>query len=180
MSEVKEKMNKTIEDLIKKVSTLRTNRANTDMINNIQVKYYGSIVPLQQLASISVPEPTQFSLNVFDQGAVKEIEQAIINSSLQLNPQTDGTHIRIMLPELTEERRNDLVKLLKQMGEDSKISIRNIRRDSIDKLKVEEKSKEITEDDFKKSQTEIQNTTDSFIFKIDETVKNKEKEILTI
>ena len=106
MSEVKEKMNKTIEDLIKKVSTLRTNRANTDMINNIQVKYYGSIVPLQQLASISVPEPTQFSLNVFDQGAVKEIEQAIINSSLQLNPQTDGTHIRIMfLSSLKKDKR---------------------------------------------------------------------------
>ncbi len=180
MNSIEEKMNKTLDDLKRKTSTLRTNRANTDMIKNIPVNYYGSTVPLQQVASISVPESTQFLLNIFDQSAVKDIEQAIINSSLQLNPQTDGNSIRIALPELTEDRRNELVKLLKQMGEESKVAIRNIRRDMIDIIKNEEKNKEITEDELKKQQQDIQNSTNSYIEKIDLSVKEKEKEILTL
>lgn len=180
MSEINEKMTKTVDDLKNKIQSLRTNRANPDMIKNIQVNYYGSYVPLQQLASISTPEPSLFSLNVFDQGAVKDIEKAIMQSSLDLTPQTEGGSIRIVLPELTQERRNKLIKLLKQTGEDSKVSIRNIRRDCMDNLKKQEKSKEISEDDVKSEQETIQKTTDSFVTKIDELINLKEKDLSTI
>ena len=180
MSTIHEKMNKTISDFNSKLASLRTNRANPEMIQNIQVSYYGSSTPLQQLASISVPESTQFLLHVFDQSAVKDIESAIMQSSLQLTPQTDGTSIRIALPELTEQRRNDLVKVLKQMGEDAKIAIRNIRRDFMDNTKSDEKNKSITEDDSKRIQSNIQDETNTFISKIEQSLKDKETEILTI
>ncbi len=180
MTDTKNKMSKTIDDLSKKLKSLRTNRANTDMIKHIQVSYYGSSVPLEQVASISIPEPSLFLLNIFDQGAVKEVEKSIMQSSLQLTPQTDGTTIRIILPELTEERRTELSKVLKQMGEEARISIRNIRRDAIDSEKKKEKNKEITEDEFKRFQENTQGTTNSFISQIDDMVKEKEKEIMTL
>lgn len=180
MSNVSDRMKKTIEDLQSKISSLRTNRANPEMLENIQVFYYGSTVPLKQLASINVPEPSQFLLNIFDQGAIKDIEKALMQSSLQLNPQVEGNTIRINLPELTQDRRLGLVKILKQTAEDSKVSIRNIRRDILDQIKNQEKNKEITEDESKKSHTEIQNTTDTFITQIDSLVKVKETEIMTL
>ena len=173
-------MEKTIADLNEKITGLRTNRANPDMIKNIQVNYYGSFVPLQQVASISTPDPSQFSLNVFDQEAVKEIEKALTNSTLNLTPQTEGNTIRIILPELTQDRRNQLVKLLKQMGEDAKISIRNIRGDLMKKIKEQEKNNEYTEDDVKREQDNVQESTNKFTDKIDSLVKAKEKDLLTI
>ena len=180
MSDINEKMTKTLDDLKNKIQSLRTNRANPDMIKNIQVNYYGSFVPLHQLASISTPEPSLFSLNVFDQGAVKDIEKAIMQSSLDLTPQTEGGSIRIILPELTQERRNKLIKLLKQIGEDSKVALRNIRRDYMDEVKKKEKSKEISEDEVKTEQDSIQKATDSHVSKIDEIINLKEKELSTI
>lgn len=180
MSNINEKMKKTITDLQHKIQGLRTNRANPDMIKNIQVSYYGSFVPLHQVASISTPEPTLFSLNIFDQGAVKDIEKAIMQSSLDLTPQTEGNVIRIVLPELTQERRNSLIKVLKQMGEESKVSIRNIRRDAMDSIKAQEKNKEISEDEVKSEQDTIQKATDSFVKIIEETINSKEKDLLTI
>ena len=180
MTETSSRMEKTIVDLKEKIQGLRTNRANPDMIKNIQVNYYGSFVPLNQLASISTPEPTLFSLNIFDQGAVKEIEKSIMQSSLDLTPQTEGNVIRIILPELTQERRTKLIKLLKQMGEESKVSLRNIRRETMDQIKTKEKNKEISEDEVKTEQDLVQKTTDSFVIKIDEIISSKEKDLLTI
>ena len=180
MNNLTEKMQKTITDLKTKNSGLRTNRANPNMIKNIQVNYYGSMVPLHQVASISTPEPTQFLLNIFDQAATKDIEKALMSSTLGLNPQTDALTIRIILPELTQERRATLVKVLKQNGEDAKIAIRNIRRDQMDIIKNEEKSKEISEDDSRKQQDQIQSSTDEFIKNIDSIIKAKEIEITTI
>jgi ribosome recycling factor len=180
MSNINKKMEKTLTDLQHKIQGLRTNRANPDMIKNIQVNYYGSFVPLHQVASISTPESTLFSLNIFDQTAVKEIEKAIMQSSLGLTPQTEGNVIRIILPELTQERRTKLIKILKQMGEESKIALRNIRRDAMDTIKTKEKNKEISEDEVKSEQDSIQKATDLFTKKIDETTNAKEKDLLTI
>jgi len=180
MNDASSKMQKTIDDFIKKMNSLRTNRANPDMLSTIQVDYYGSVTPLQHLAAISVPEPAQFLLNVYDAGAVKSIEKAIMTSALQLNPIVDGTSIRIQLPDLTEERRLDLVKVLKKTAEESKVAIRNIRKDLMQAVKEQEKNKEINEDDLKKEQDSIQENTDTFISKIDSLSKEKETEIMTI
>jgi len=177
---ITEKMKKTIDDLQSKINGLRTTRANPDMLKNISVNYYNSNVPLNQLAAITAPESTQFMLNVFDQGAVQAIEKAILTSNLGLNPQTEGTSIRIILPELTQDRRNQLVKTLKQIGEDAKVSIRNIRRDFMDSIKNDEKNKEITEDESKTLQDDVQKSTQSFSNQIDEMIKKKETELMTI
>jgi len=177
---ITEKMKKTIDDLQSKINGLRTTRANPDMLKNISVNYYNSNVPLNQLAAITAPESTQFMLNVFDQGAVQAIEKAILTSNLGLNPQTEGTTIRIILPELTQDRRNQLVKTLKQIGEDAKVSLRNIRRDFMDSIKNDEKNKEITEDESKSLQDDVQKSTQSFSNQIDEMIKKKETELMTI
>ncbi len=180
MSELNEKMQKTVDSFKLHIATLRTNRANPDMLSGVVVEYYGSKVPLQQLASVSAPEATTLVLNVFDQGAIKSIEKAIQTSQLGLNPNTDGGMIRIRLPELTEERRKELVKVLHAYAEEGKVALRNVRRDAIDKIKVSEKAKELTEDESKKMQEEVQASTESFSKKIDELVLKKEKEILTV
>ena len=179
-SDINSKMEKSISDLKSKISGLRTTRANPDMIKNIPVIYYNSSVPLQQVAAISTPEATQFMLNVFDQGAVQAIEKALLQADLGLTPQTDGTTIRITLPELTQDRRTQLVKKLKQMGEDAKIAIRNIRRDYIETIRSQEKNKEITEDESKLHQDNIQNSTNTFSNQVDELVKQKENELMSI
>ena len=179
-NDINTKMEKTINDLTSKIAGLRTSRANPDMLKNISVNYYNSNVPLQQLAAITTPEASQFMLNVFDQGAIKDIEKAILQSELGLTPQTDGTTIRITLPDLTQDRRNQLVKTLKQMGEESKISIRNIRRDCIDSIRSDEKNKEITEDESKIRQDNAQESTNKFSNKIDALIKQKENELMTI
>ncbi len=177
---IEQKMNKTIESIKNTLSSIRTNRANPELLKNVVVDYYGSKVPLSQVASVSVPEPMTLQLNIFDQNAIKDVEKAILSSQLNLTPQVDSTIIRINLPELTEERRNDLVKLIKKHGEDAKVALRNIRRDEIDTLKTQEKNNEITEDDLKKETQATQNITDAKISLIDKLLVEKEKEILTI
>ena len=173
-------MKKTIESLGKNFTAIRTNRANPEMLSFIKVSYYGSQVPLVQLASITVPEPRVFQLQCFDAGAVADIERAIFKSHLNLNPQVDGTSIRIVLPDLTEERRKELVKLIYKQGEDSKVSIRNIRREFIDQIKKQEKDKLVSEDESKRNQELIQNSTNDYIKMIDDKVKLKEAEILKV
>lgn len=174
---VAEKMSKVIESLKKHFQSMRTNRANPDMLHGIQVEYYGTMTSLQSLASISVPENMVLLLTVFDKGAVKSIEKAILQANLGLNPSIDGGLVRLRLPELTGERRLELVKQIKKMGEESKISIRNIRRDAVDEIK---KNKELAEDESKKEQAHIQSITDDRIALIDKLLTEKEKEILAV
>lgn len=173
-------MKKTIESLNKNFNAIRTSRANPEMLSFIKVSYYGAQVPLLQLATITVPESRVFQLQCFDAAAIPDIERAILKSNLNLNPQVDGTSIRIVLPDLTEERRRELVKLIYKQGEDSKISIRNIRRDFIDQIKKQEKDKMISEDTSKHNQVTIQNSTNDHIKTIDDKVKLKEIEILKV
>lgn len=180
MNHVEDQMKKSIEAFKRNLIGIRTSRANPDMLTNIQVDYYGSVVPLQQVASISVPESQVFFLNVFDKNAIKDIEKAIISSGLGLNPMIDGGIIRIQLPDLTEDRRKDLVKQAKKLSEDAKISIRNIRRDAIDTIKRDERNKVLTEDESKTRQNSIQLFTDKNVKFIDVLLASKEKEILTI
>ncbi len=180
MDDNKEKMQKTVSNLQKQLNSLRTNRANPDMLNGIMVDYYGSQVPLVQVAVITVPENMVINLNVFDKSAVKSVEKAIQASSLGINPNTDGNLIRLNLPELTEDRRKDLVKISRKKGEDAKIALRNIRRDVVESIKQQEKDKEITEDESKKEQQNIQTITESMNKSIDDILTSKEKEILTI
>ena len=157
MDFLKERMSKSIENFKHQLVGLRTGRATPEMLNPIQVEYYGSTVPLKQVASISVPENRTLLLNVFDKNAVKEVEKSILASNLGLNPNVDDNLIRIQLPELTEERRKELVKHISKLAEDSKIAIRNIRRDHIDEIKESEKKGDLTEDDSKRSQKNTKN-----------------------
>lgn len=180
MEEIKARMQKSLERFSAQLGSIRTGRANPELLSRLVIDYYGSKVPLQQLASISVPESMMLLLTVFDQGAVQEIERAISSSSLGLTPQTEGTIIRLRVPELTEERRIEMVKLVKHESEEGRVSIRHIRRDSLDELKSQEKNKEISEDEYKSKADEIQKVTDDFISKIDGLSKNKESDLLTI
>jgi ribosome recycling factor len=177
---INEKMKKSIENLNSQLSALRSNRANPAMLNGITVDYYGSQVPLLQVSAITVPENMVLIVNVFDQNAVKNVEKAIQSSSLGITPNTDGSTIRINLPELTEERRKDLIKVIRKKGEDAKVAIRNIRRDALDEIKEQEKEKLINEDESKKESQNIQSTTDDMNRKIDSIITDKEKEILKI
>jgi ribosome recycling factor len=174
------RMQKSIDTFKQHLASLRTNRANADMLNGIVADYYGSPTSLKQLASISVPEGMVIQLNVFDAAAVKSIDKAIQLAQLGFNPQIDGTTIRIRLPELTEERRKDLVKVVKKYAEEARVSIRNIRREEIDTAKTKEKNKEINEDESKKTQALIQKITDENITTIDKLAEAKEKDIITI
>ena len=178
--EIELEMTKVIERLMGTLSGYRTGRANPELLVKIMVDYYGSKVPLQQVASISVPEPMVLMINVFDQNAIKDVESAIMSSDLSLTPQTDGNIIRLRLPDLTEERRKELVKLVRKSCEDSRVVIRNVRRDFLDKLKGQEKNKEISEDELKSGSDEIQKVTDSFVSQVDEILKEKDSEIMHI
>ncbi len=176
----KDKMIKTLELFAKELSSLRTGRANASMLDLIKVDVYGQKMPINQLATISVPEPRTINVQVWDLNNVALIDSAIKKSELGLNPQIDGQIMRLPIPDLNEERRNELKKIIKSTGEKCKISIRNIRRDANDELKRLLKLKEISEDDEKKAEKNIQNITDNNIKKIDEKVISKEKEIMTI
>jgi ribosome recycling factor len=173
-------MNKAIEVFRREIASIRTGRASTAILDGIMVDYYGTPTPLKQIASLSIPEPRLIIIQVWDKTAIQEIEKAINKSDIGINPIVDGQNIRLNLPPLTEERRKELVKHVKKMSEDSKVTIRNIRRDAIDKLKNAEKKHEISEDDLKRDQEKIQKTTDSFILKIDQLLQIKEKEVLEI
>ena len=175
-----QKMSKTFEVFTKELSSLRTGRANASMLDLIKVDVYGQKMPINQLASITVPEPRTINIQVWDLNNVTLIDSAIKKSELGLNPQIDGQLLRLPIPDLSEERRNEIKKLIKSMGEKSKISIRNIRREANDELKKLLKSKEISEDDEKKFEKKIQIFTDEHIKSVDEKVISKEKEIMTI
>ena len=176
----KDKMNKTIELFSKELSSLRTGRANASMLDLIKVDVYGQKMPINQLATITVPEPRTINVQVWDINNVPLIDSSIKKSELGLNPQIDGQLMRLPIPDLNEERRSELKKIIKSTGEKCKVSIRNIRREANDELKKLLKSKEISEDDEKKGEKNIQNITDQNIKLIDEKVISKEKEIMTI
>ena len=176
----KDKMSKTIDVFVKELSSLRTGRANASMLDLVKVDVYGQKMPINQLASITTPEPRTISIQVWDVNNVSLIDAAIQKSDLGLNPQIDGQLIRLPVPDLSEERRNEMKKMIKSMGEKCKISIRNIRREANDELKKLLKTKDISEDDVKKKEKIIQEYTDNQIKVIDERVSSKEKEIMTI
>ncbi len=176
----KEKMTKTIELFSKELSSLRTGRANASMLDLIKIDVYGQKMPINQLATISVPEPRTINVQVWDVNNITLIDSSIRKSELGLNPQIDGQLIRLPIPDLNEERRSELKKIIKSTGEKCKVSIRNIRRDANDEIKKLLKSKDISEDDEKKAEKNIQNITDVNIKLIDEKVISKEKEIMTI
>ena len=175
-----QKMNKTIEIFDKELSSLRTGRANASMLDLVKVDVYGQKMPINQLGTITTPEPRMINIQVWDLNNVNLIDSSIKKSELGLNPQIDGQLIRLPIPDLSEERRNEMKKMVKAMGEKCKVSIRNIRRDANDSLKNLLKKKEISEDEEKKNEKEIQVITDKFIKLIDDKVSSKEKEIMTI
>ena len=175
-----QKMSKTFEVFIKELSSLRTGRANSNMLDIIKVDVYGQKMPINQLGSITTPEPRMINIQVWDLNNVNLIDSAIKKSELGLNPQIDGQLVRLPVPDLSEERRNEMKKMIKAMGEKCKISIRNIRREANDDSKNLLKKKEISEDDEKKHEKEIQDLTDNHIKLVDEKVTAKEKEIMTI
>ena len=174
------KMDKAIEVFSKELSSLRTGRANAAMLDLVKVDVYGQLMPINQVGSITTPEPRMINIQVWDQNNVALIDAAIKKSELGLNPQIDGQLVRLPIPELNEERRTELKKLIKSMGEKCKISIRNIRRDANEELKKLLKSKEISEDDEKSFEKNIQTITDKHIKIVDDKVSAKEKEIMTI
>ena len=174
------KMDKSIDAFSKELSSLRTGRANAAMLDLVKVDVYGQQMPINQIGSITTPEPRMINVQVWDQNNVPLVEAAIRKSELGLNPQIDGQLIRLPIPELNEERRNELKKIIKSMGEKCKVSIRNIRRDANDELKKLLKLKEIGEDEEKTFEKNVQNITDKHISTVDEKVASKEKEIMTI
>ena len=175
-----QKMNKTIEIFNKELGSLRTGRANATMLDLVKVDVYGQKMPINQLGTITTPEPRMINIQVWDLNNVNLIDSSIKKSELGLNPQIDGQLIRLPIPDLSEERRNEMKKMVKSMGEKCKVSIRNIRREANDSLKNLLKKKEISEDDEKKNEKEVQVITDKFIKLIDDKVSSKEKEIMTI
>lgn len=177
---INERMSSAIEALKKEFSSIRTGRASLALMDGIVVDYYGTLTPIQQLASLSIPESRQIAIQPWEQKIIPELEKAILKSELGLTPMNDGKVIRINIPVLTEERRKQLVKLVKKRAEESKIAVRNIRRDTNEELKKLEKEKHLSEDDVKKSLDEIQKITDLFIHKVDEILEHKEKEIMEV
>ena len=175
-----QKMDKTFEVFLKELSSLRTGRANSNMLDLVKVDVYGQKMPINQLGTITTPEPRTINIQVWDLNNVALIDSAIKKSELGLNPQIDGQLIRLPVPDLSEERRNEIKKMIKVMGEKCKVSIRNIRREANDQLKKLLKDKDISEDEEKKFEKIIQTSTDTFVKKIDEKVEVKEKEIMKI
>ena len=178
--EASQKMIKSMESLSGNLSKIRTGRAHPSILDTITVEYYGQEVPLNQVANIKIEDAKTLQLNVWEKNVIKEVEKSIISSDLGLNPAVSGNLIRIPLPPLTEERRKELVKLVKQEGENCKVSVRNIRRDANNKLKQLLKEKSISEDDEKRSEEDIQKLTDSNIKQIDERIIEKEKDLMQI
>jgi ribosome recycling factor len=180
LSDGKKRMEGAINALEKEFGKLRTGRATTTLVDGIVVDYYGTPTPIGQLSSVSVPDSKTITIQPWDKGAFGAVEKAIQNSGLGLNPVNDGKIIRIVIPALTEERRNELVKIAKKFSEDGKIAIRNVRRDMNDALKKLEKDKDISEDEKKKGETDVQKMTDDFVKQCDTTLAEKEKEIIEI
>lgn len=179
-NEIENKMNKTIEVFKTNLSEIRAGRANPAILNKVSVEYYGTPTPINQVAGISVPEARMIVIQPWDASILKDIERAILAADIGINPNNDGKVIRLVFPELTEERRKDLVKDIKKMAEESKVAVRAIRREGIDKAKVMQKDGELTEDDLRSAEDNIQKLTDKKIDEIDKVLADKEKEILTV
>jgi len=173
-------MNKAIDHLGHELSTIRTGRASAALLDGIKVDYYGVPTPLKQVATISVPDAKTILVQPFQQNMLSPVDKALRASDLGLNPNSDGHSIRLPIPALTEDRRKDLLKLVKKLGEDARVAIRNIRRDAIEKLKASEKAGKITEDDLRRGEKEAQDITDEHMKEIDKVVAAKDKEIMTV
>ncbi len=176
----KEKMEKTVQSLSRELATVRAGRANPALLDKVVVDYYGTPTPLNQLSNISAPEPRLLVVQPWDKSAIGTIEKAILKSDLGLTPNSDGNIIRIAIPQLTEERRRDLVKLVKKMAEESRVAVRNIRRDANDEIKRMEKSGDISQDDSRRLQDEIQELTNEYVEKVNEILSAKEQEIMEV
>ncbi|MBR2787340.1 MAG: ribosome recycling factor [Clostridia bacterium] len=179
-SEIKEKMSKTISVYSENLSEIRAGRANPAILNKIKVDYYGVPTPISQVAGISVPEARLIVIQPWDIGILKEIEKEILKSDIGINPNNDGKVIRLAFPELNEERRKEIVKDIKKLAEDAKVAIRAIRRDAIDNFRKQQKDSEITEDELKVAEDEVQKITDAKISEIDAILANKEKEVMSV
>lgn len=187
MAEIKEilstaqtKMQKTIEVLRVDLASVRAGRASVSLLDKVMVEYYGTPTPVNQVASVTVPEPRMIVIQPWEKNLLKDIERAIMKSDLGLNPNSDGSVIRLNLPQLTEVRRKELVKTVHKKAEDARVSIRNLRREANDSVKKAEKAKEITEDEAKKANDDIQKMTDKFIKEVDTVMEHKEKEVMEI
>ncbi len=180
LSETRDAMDKAVKALKKDMAKVRTGRASVSLLDDVRVEYYGVPTPLSQVASLSAPEPRLITVQPWEKNLIPDIEKAIFKADLGLTPSSDGQLIRLPVPALTEDRRREMAKIVKRMGEESKISIRNARRDANETLKMLEKEKEITEDDLKRSEKDVQQVTDEFVNLIDSVVQNKEQEIMEI
>ena len=178
--DVEARMEKSIASLKSELATIRTGRANAALLDHVRISYYGSEVPVSQIGNISVPEPRMLVIAPWEKSIMADLEKAILKSDLGLNPSNDGEVVRIILPELTEDRRRDLVKQVKTVGEKAKVSVRNIRRDANDGVKKQVKDEGLPEDESKRLQDRIQKITDQFIAEIDKVVEHKESDILTV
>ena len=180
VSDADHRMDKTVEAFRNEIAKIRTGKATTAILDGIKVEYYGTPSPLSQVANVSVLDVHPLSITPWDKSMVQIIDKAILASDLGLNPISDGTNLKIPIPPLTEERRKEYVKIVKKFGEDSKVALRNVRRDANEHLKKEEKDKKMTEDDRKRFEDEVQKITDKHISKIEEIIKHKEKEIMEV
>lgn len=178
--EIEEKMNKRVEGFNGELKTIRAGRANASVLDKIAIDYYGSMTPVAQVGSIASPEPRMLVIQPWDASVLKEIEKAILKSDIGIAPQNDGKVIRLNFPPLTEERRKELVKTVKKYSEEAKVQVRNVRRDALEDYKTMKKNSEITEDDLKNAEKDIQTLTDKYIKEIDEITAAKEKEILEV
>ncbi len=180
INEIKNKMDKTLEALGNELRKIRTGRASIVILDSVRVDNYGTLVPLNHVANLSVPDPRTITIQPWDPSMIPAIERAILTSGLDLTPSNDGKVIRIPIPPLTEERRKEIVKIVKKIGEDHRVAIRNIRRDFLERTKKMEKEKKISEDESRRKQKEIQEITDKYIKKIDEAIGLKEKEVMEV
>ncbi|WP_298465540.1 ribosome recycling factor [uncultured Erythrobacter sp.] len=178
-ADIERRMNGAVEALKSDLGGLRTGRANTSLLDPVQCEVYGSMMPLSQVATVSAPEPRMLSVQVWDKSNVSAVEKGITKANLGLNPMTDGQTVRLPMPDLTEERRKELAKLAGQYAEKAKIAIRNVRRDGMEDLKTDEKKKEISEDERKRMEDDVQKLTDKYVAETDEAATKKEQEILT-
>lgn len=179
-SHIEEKMKKSVGVLERELAEIRAGRANPKLLDKIQVSYYGAMSPINQVANITVPEARMITIQPWDASLLKEIEKEIQKSDLGINPSNDGKVIRLVFPELTEERRKEIAKEIKKLAEDTKVAIRSIRRDGIEEFKAKQKNSEITEDDLKSAEDSIQKLTDKYVGEVDNLASSKEKEIMSV
>lgn len=180
LNQYQDKMQKTLENLQKEYASIRAGRANPHILDKLTVDYYGTPTPIQQVANVSVPEARLIQIQPWEPSMVKEIEKAILMSDIGINPTNDGKSIRLVFPDMTEERRKEIVKEVKKKGEDAKVAVRNIRRDANDSFKKLKKEEDLSEDEIKDLENQVQKLTDEFIKKTDKAIEDKSKEIMTV